>query len=292
MSNLAQRHTAKRTASQNPPIAKEINAATQSLHTELNRLITERLPLGLPPHASSPSRYAAGLRRFSIIFFAFEHAFSIVAENASKSQTDDHRRAVSRWVADLAPSGMRRTDRLRADLEHLHLLGHGGMPPAYGEVTLDKLMVDVVQKPHLLVAYSWVMYMAIFSGGRWIRQQLASAGSAFWLDFDEAASVHIDPLPGFSFLSFDTDDDGEGLKSAFKEHLTAADGLLTAEERQEVVATGEDVFRQCIQIVEQIDRDVWWQEGSAGGPLAIIIIALGVLYLAWLLYTGQSLLLD
>jgi heme oxygenase len=38
----------------------------------------------------------------------------------------------------------------------------------------------VADRPHVLVAYAWVFYMALFSGGRWIRAKLVEAGGDFW----------------------------------------------------------------------------------------------------------------
>jgi hypothetical protein len=40
---------------------------------------------------------------------------------------------------------------------------------------------SVVTNPHVLVAYAWVFYMALFSGGRYLRALLESAGMDFWL---------------------------------------------------------------------------------------------------------------
>lgn len=296
MSHTTRGNPAKETVSKNPPIANDINAATRTLHVELNKLIADRLPLGLPPHAPSPARYAAGLHRFATLYFAFEHAFNLVSEHADKEHAaehpSNHRREVMRWVAQLVPPTLQRTPRLKADLEHLQSCGYNASTASYGEAKLDKLMSDAVEKPHILVAYAWVMYMAIFSGGRWIRQQLSKAGPAFWFGIDEAAGLRIDDLPGFTFLSFDKEDDGEELKAIFKAHLLAAEDLLTAEERQEVVATGVDVFEQCIQLVEQIDRDLWWLEGATSWPLAVAVLATGLCYIGYLFYSGQSLLLD
>lgn len=288
MSQLSERRTTKRTVSNNPPIANEINAATKSLHTELNRLIIDRLPLALPPWGTTPSRYAAGLRRFAPIFFAFEAAFKAVAEQAkqvSASATQDkHNEAILDWVASLAPTDLQRSTRLREDLDHLQLLGYHGKPRASD--VLKNLPARARDQPHILVAYAWVMYMAIFSGGRWIRSQLSSAGPAFWLGVDEAAGLQIDPLPGFDFLSFDDGDDGESLKSAFKSRLEAADTLLTEAERQEVVATGIDVFEQCIQLIGHIDRDVWWNECLTSWHLALLVLTIGIGLTIWQTYKG------
>lgn len=55
------------------------------------------------------------------------------------------------------------------------------------------------QKPHVLIAYTWTWYMAIFAGGRWIRSQLASAGrDRFWdKGLEQGPSSRPGALPKF-----------------------------------------------------------------------------------------------
>lgn len=57
---------------QAPSLSSEINTATRNLHTTLNRLITSRLPLALPPYATDSAPYATGLLHFAHIFLTFE----------------------------------------------------------------------------------------------------------------------------------------------------------------------------------------------------------------------------
>ena len=47
-----------------------------TLHTNLNRLITSRLPLGLPPHTTDSALYATGLLHFAHIYLTFESLWS------------------------------------------------------------------------------------------------------------------------------------------------------------------------------------------------------------------------
>lgn len=276
-------------ATTNPAIAQEINAATKKLHVELNRLIIERLPLALPPHTRSPTRYAIGLTRFAPVFVAFEEEFAKLKKRATTENEDPHNGAVREWVTTLLPTSMERSERLRNDLRHLQ------------QVTKIKVGLDIIQderaqisalvenKPHLLVAYAWIMYMAIFSGGRWIRQQLNSPSNDFWQVDTEQKALDV---PGFSFLSFDEENDGEGLKAAFKQRLTQADGLLTDEERQDIVTTGQDLFQHCIDLIERTDRDVWWLESTANWGLAFAALAFGFVWLLWRIFTGQSILTE
>ena len=196
----------------------EINTVTRKHHIELNRLIIDRLPLALPPIANSPKVYALGLSAFAHIYLAFEQAF----DDLERSQDDsvgtngeeeaDHQRKVKAWLANLRPPGLKRSSRIKRDLQYLPELDRSSFSDLDNEIH-SHIRDLAASKPHILVAYTWVMYMAIFSGGRWIRSQLAGAQPEFWTSHTNAgpALAEKTPLgmPGFSFLSFDGDEDGE-----------------------------------------------------------------------------------
>ncbi|KAK1030539.1 hypothetical protein LTR33_017079, partial [Friedmanniomyces endolithicus] len=218
-----------------PSISAEINVATKKQHTELNRLIIERLPLALPTRpwgwrrGRSPALLAQGIAAFAQIYFEFEGTWSAIECSPGKDENGD----MVHWLANLRPRGLERTQRLRSDLRRLGC----STAPALGRREPAQTG-RLSGRPHTLIAYAWVMYMAIFSGGRWICQQLAHAGPEFEL----------------SFLSFDGDEDGEDLKRGFKAGLARAEELLSPQERQEVVEEAQALFDRCIALVAVLDR--------------------------------------
>lgn len=133
----------------------------------------------------------------------------------------------------------------------------------------------VKERPHVLLAYSWVMYMATFSGGRWIRQQLGDAGADFWrIPLALRSQLKDKVTPGVSFLCFDGDRDGEDIKIEFKARLAKADELLTPEEKEEVLDEAKTIFTNCIALVEALDKEMDTaarvesiKQGSLGGLL-------------------------
>ncbi|TKA76709.1 hypothetical protein B0A55_03934 [Friedmanniomyces simplex] len=213
-------------------VPTEINIATRKQHTELNRLIVKRLSLALPARPwvgrsdKSPALLAQGIAAFAQIYFEFESAWSAIEWSEKK---DEDGKMVE-WLANLRPQGVERTPRLRSDLRRLR----SGTAPGVGcREPVANLRLS--ERPHILIAYGWVMYMAIFSGGRWIRQQLADAGPEFEL----------------AFLSFDGNEDGEDIKGVFKARLARAEGLLTPQERREVVEEAQRLFdHQVLDIME------------------------------------------
>ena len=279
-------------ATPKPSISAEINAATRKQHTELNRFIISRLPLALPPTAKTPAVYSLGLSAFAQIFFAFEAAFTdLTTAEAARDQQPSaaasayHAQELRKWLIRLRPEGLARSESLSQDLKHLQ-------GPALSQDECAHIKRQVVDqylaKPHVLVAYTWVMYMAIFSGGRWIRQQLASAGPEFW-----AAPVPMDEkttsLPGFSFLSFpSSDQDGEDIKAEYKTRLAEAERLLTPAERQDVVEAARLLFEQCIEIVHFLDREVAKQQEARRPSLALVAALVAAVLLIYYVLTSGA----
>lgn len=159
-----------------------------------------------------------------------------------------------------------RSQRLRRDLHFLQSMHGGSEMPRWGQGIEDfiaQMRETVKQKPHVLVAYAWVMYMAIFSGGRWIRAQLQSAGDQFW--HCDKASL-LSGTPGMHLFCFDGERDGEDIKADFKVRLEEAEGIFTPAQRQEVVQEATNIFRFCITLVADLDSraEMWAQERSQG----------------------------
>ncbi|KAK1821791.1 hypothetical protein LTR12_003840 [Friedmanniomyces endolithicus] len=250
-----------------PSISAEINVATRKQHTELNRLIIERLPLALPVRARgwrrgrSPALLAQGIVAFAQIYFQFEGAWSAIECSPEKNENGD----MVHCLANLRPRGLERTQRLRSDLRRLGC----STAPALGRREPAQTG-RLSGRPHTLIAYAWVMYMAIFSGGRWIRQLLADAGPEFEL----------------SFLSFDGDEDGEDLKRGFKAGLARAEVLLSPQERQEAVEEAQALFDRCIALVAVLDRKVRWQYFRQAAIRGIS--ATCIMWFLWFLFTDCS----
>jgi hypothetical protein len=280
-------------------LSTQINLATRKQHTELNRLITSRLPLGLPPHQNSPLVLSRGLVPFARIILLFEIEWEILTRHVEFNLSlpaATHLRAqeIRTWLTGLRPAGLVRTPRIKADLHHL---GSRAGRHVYDTVPLgaawtEEMRARVRGKPHLLVGFAWVFYMAIFSGGRWIRQRLADTGPEFWIGPDGGGGgdgYHRDGLsrefPGFTFFSFDGEADGEDVKAAFKARLLEAETLLSGQERREVVEMSVELFRRSIQLVGEIDRMFVREKVVAAGrsmlpSVAGLILLLGAL-IAW-----------
>ncbi|KAH6686704.1 hypothetical protein F5X68DRAFT_11717 [Plectosphaerella plurivora] len=310
------------------PLAEAINAATRNVHAKLNKLIIARLPLALPPHAADPSLYASGLLHIAPIYITFETLWqdlirsptdqegSDVAtgdpdvddpsesnvgptNNANDSiDADDHMTGVLR---DLFLPGLMRSDRLRSDIRAIT----GWSPQIVNEqlkaVSKEGRLADftrhirrsVEKRPHVLIAYSYILFMALFAGGRFLRASLESAAErdAFWEKSPSPVNdlgCHRSPKPppstpademdlvtGFfnhsdakhrrhvmnpdgtslplSFFHFAGKADGEELKLEFKRRLADAEDMVGPRERHDIVQEAICIFENMLLLVAQLD---------------------------------------
>jgi heme oxygenase len=113
----------------------------------------------------------------------------------------------------------------------------------------------VHERPWTLVSYAWCFYMAVFSGGRWIRAGLMRAGSDFWHEnqTDEKNFASDLATRGLSFWHFPGQFDGEDIKVEFKEHLAAAETLFTPDQRVDIIEEAKNIFQLCANLIEELD---------------------------------------
>ncbi|RMZ01617.1 hypothetical protein D0860_07544 [Hortaea werneckii] len=281
-------------AESRPSISAEINKETRKHHTELNRLIIDRLPLGLPPQAETPHVLGQGIATFARIFFGFESVWQEIEDGTHRLSKYDPKKAheydVVSSLAFLRPVGLARTERLRKDLATINQrTGSYVTTKSAGKGIESRIREQVTERPWLLIAYAWVMYMAIFSGGRWIRQQLAQAGPGFWTGIQQDSSeeklskTNKLEIPGFTFLSFDSEQDGEEMKAEFKSRLAETEVLLTDDERQEIIAAAQGLFYDCIGLVHELDTVVVKKKiASIVLPAAVLTLLLALMtFLYW-----------
>jgi heme oxygenase len=150
---------------------------------------------------------------------------------------------------------------LKRDLEYLL-----GVHPTDLDVLLAKYPGDKVaefcthirksvhEKPWTLVSYAWCFYMAVFSGGRWIRSVLLKAPPGFWPEQDGEETGLTER--GLSFWHFFGPHDGEDIKADFKTQLLTAETLFTPDERVDIIEEAKNIFRLCATLVDELDDSI------------------------------------
>lgn len=284
-------------ASDAESLSKRINESTIASHAHLNRMITTCLPLAVPPHSTDSSTYLTGILHIAPIYLQFEKSWGALLDASqplnrvakgrpSKIASEDYFQKRQRDIAgsilhSLRVPGLRRSDRLREDIQSLTgytdklvsaALASSGRLPSLKAFT-DHIETSVARSPHVLFAYSWVMYMAIFSGGRYLRATLQDAGEDFWTgetadpakkqstpaaseDSPKKYGRRGDPnnaMPGLSFFHFPGEEDGENIKLEFKRRYAELELLLTDAEKDEVVQEAHIIFDSMGAIVKELD---------------------------------------
>ncbi|KAI1006938.1 hypothetical protein K3495_g1284 [Podosphaera aphanis] len=164
---------------------------------------------------------------------------------------------------------------------------------------LDYTKSSVERNPHVILAYAWVLYMALFSGGRYIRSSLKDAGGSgvnFWnqdsstfrsYDNMEApsspkicvptfATSEKSSSPAFSmpqiqgttskmasslqFFHFVGNKDGEDIKAEFKKRVSEAEQQLTESEKTDIVIESQHIFRYMTEVINDLDEIMETQE--------------------------------
>ncbi len=239
----------------------ELNNVVRRDHTALNKLITSRLPLCLPPHTDNALLYLQGLQAFGSIYEVFEKQFS----QELQRHAPPHRILCALGLLDVP--GLHRTKRLRRDIDEVQIrflerdlvLDDSIRRQAMDllQDTLDRF----VERPHLVLAHAWAMYLALFNGGRWICKQLRAAGDDFWMG-----------PPPLSFWEFEGDQDGYDVHARFKKNFELAIQQLTDEERREVVDEARTVFALCSRLVGMLDETSAAKPPKKIGPTAEKVI--------------------
>lgn len=214
-------------------LAHSINTAIASSHTKINRLILDRMPHAVPPQVDNPSTYITGLLHIGSVYIAFESLWQNIirvhteiaplpytypfgndtSTNHGEAPPQVSERA--RQILEMAYwPNMLRAARVKADIssmtgwpthvvdEQLRSAGSTGALEAF----LAHIKDAVDDRPHVLLAYAYGLYLALLSGGSYIRTELMYLTAEFWLAIP-------DPVrPGMVPCTRGPDDEPERLR--------------------------------------------------------------------------------
>lgn len=298
-------------------LAHQISVGIASSHTKINRLILDRMPRAVPPHTDNPSTYITGLLHIGAVYIAFESLWQNILGIHSDiapipytypfsndpSQHDETPRITERTRHILKTaywSDMLRAARIKSDIRTMtgwpnHVVDDQirsvGTSGRLGKFTLH-IRAAVTAKPHLLLAYAYSLYLALLSGGSYIRTELMYLKSDFWHEtptpirpnmveckpspsslrdkhhstFEYDSSSHglarHDPkikIP-LEFLDFDPPlgenprQQTKNLKAEFKKRFAEAEQSLAEPERSDIVRESATIFFDLECVVGQLDR--------------------------------------
>lgn len=300
-------------------LAHSINAAILSSHTRINRLILDRMPRAVPPQANNPSTYITGLLHFGAVYIAFEslwqnilgihteiapipYTYPFSSDPSRRDETPQITERTRHILETMYWPTMLRHARVKEDIramtgwpqhvvdEQIRSVGTAGRLARF----LAHVQEAVNQKPHLLLAYAYGLYLALLSGGSYIRTELMYIKPDFWQatptpirpnmtpccgreraspgglerhdSFDSDSSDSglsrngTSPKVPLEFLDFDRPLDenprqqAKDLKVEFKRRLTDAEQALTEPERRDIIKESVAIFQHLEGVVGQLDR--------------------------------------
>lgn len=230
---------------------------------------TDRIRLCLTGEKKSVVSFAVGFSFYAEVYFGFEEAWcEIDGSRSSDSDSGGNSDGNSSDGSDLAAyhekiqqlselirmDGLNRTERLQADLARFHSLdpaiAHLTEEELGGSHTREDVKERIREKPHRLLAYAWVLYQALFNGGRFIRRQLIKAGPEFWGLSPKSEDLELFPPP----LSFWHVPDDPSYEKEFRSRVKEAEGLLTTAETDDVIDESVGIICRCKGLTEELDK--------------------------------------
>lgn len=239
-------------------LAHQINAAIASSHTTINRLILDRMPKAVPPQTDNPSTYITGLLYMGAVYVTFEslwqnllgvhseiapipYSFPFNHDPDQRDGTPEITERLRRVLEEAYWPNLLRAARIKADVrtmtgwpdhvydEQLRLAGTAGR---LGKFTLH-IRDAINAKPHLLLAYAYCLYLALLSGGSYIRTELIYLKGDFWKSLPtpikpnmvECRQDKVKPRRRHSSLS---EDDSKPPSKATRHSFSAASDLPLA----------------------------------------------------------------
>lgn len=230
----------------NPCPRQSLTSLFRHHHTTLNQLTLQFLPFALPPNTSSHHLYALGLSHFHPLYAAFETSFRTQLCSSASSPR------LAGILQELYVADLERAKALQADIDVL-------LPPSHRALISDKvprreafqrhIQESLARKPHLVVAYTWIFYMALFSGGRYIRSKLRAG---FGPSISSALPAGLYTPSGLAFWEFPGGHDGEDLKLEYKRRVTAVSSRLTEKERADIIDEGVYIMVHLSDLVREV----------------------------------------
>lgn len=271
-----------------PRLATKINKSTHDVHTRLNHRIISLLILGLPPHATTATAYAHGMSAIFPIYESIEAGLRTISQKLDNSLRDA--------IATLHIPQLCRASRLANDIQTILDFHHdplaserrssGECNPGLHDGVSFKHLSQIATRintlpnaaPHLLLAYTHVFYLAIFSGGRYIRSRLRDVGikSAGFFPPSSPSAGSVD-----NFLTFWTFDpatrDGEDVRTEFKRRFGVAEALLSETQKEEVVFEAQWAITRLEELVGEIAEEeglIWRKDvGKMGNTMVLVTAA-------------------
>lgn len=236
-------------------LANRINDATRSYHNQINSLINLKIVFALRDYRI----YRQGIQSFYHVFRTFEECWKLEMEKAA---TDEKKPSDGETTADIYhilsevwTPAIARTEPLERDLDFYYANDRSKyQTPVMSEQVafVEHIRKITAEKPHLLLAYGHVMYLALFAGGRILRSNIMKSTGLFpqidGLTTEEVATK------GTNLFRFQVDDE-DNLRASFKTKFELQTrNNLTEQEKREIMEEAQEIFRRNIACISEIEK--------------------------------------
>jgi heme oxygenase len=225
-------------------LANRINSSTKKEHNKIDKSVTIKFAVAL----RDAKIYRQGLQ-------GFYHVFKTVEVLINKELAKEPKTKVGEILSQFwDEEAIARTSRLEQDL--LFFYGNDKNkfedPIRQEQINFVKHIYETYeQKPHILLAYCHVMYLALFAGGQILSSSLAKATGIF-PQVDGKSTSEVAKL-GTNFFKFPVED-SQSLRIKYKrEFELATRNELTEQEKLDIIEEAKEIFRRNYDVVAEIE---------------------------------------
>ncbi|KAH3674800.1 hypothetical protein WICMUC_003003 [Wickerhamomyces mucosus] len=223
-------------------LANRINLSTRKAHNKIDRQVSTKFIIAL----RDGKIYRQGLQGF---YHVFKNVEILINKELQSSNSKVGKILKEFWNPLIA-----RTEALEQDL----LYFYGGDRSKF-ETPIRNEQIEFVNhiyktyqlKPHILIAYCHVMYLALFAGGRLMLSSLTKATGIF--PHVEGQTIEDVSKKGTNLFRFDVQDD-ESFRLGYKRDYELATRLsLTEEEKLDIIEESNYIFEQNSKFITELE---------------------------------------
>ncbi|MCJ1438072.1 heme oxygenase [Xylographa pallens] len=257
-----------------PFLQTEIHTTFRSHYSTLQAILARTLPHLVPPNSLSPHPYIHSLLSLAPLYLSLETSYHSISLRAHQypSLTIEFFR--------LFPAGVLRRDRFYNDLAtllgeegewRLEVARERGSMVEFGE-RMERAMKS---RPHVILAYAWILYLPLLNAG-WVKGQLVAARERRWRLNPYLLPAERREERGLEVWCFERG--AERMKEEFGRRLGALEGVISEQQRKEVLEEARALLGFCTRLANEVEREVrrmnFRKEGrveaAVAGSVAII----------------------
>lgn len=259
-------------------LGNRINFNTRSEHNTINRTISLKFAIAI----RDARIYRQGIQAFYHVFRTVELLIDQELQKSPLTKTGEILKQV--WRPEMA-----RTPALERDL----MFFYNGDKSKFAKpiraeqiAFVEHILQAYKERPHILLAYCHVMYLALFAGGKIMLSSLTKATGVF-PQVKGKSTAEVAEF-GTNLFRFEVEDD-EALRILYKKsYELATRNVLSEQEKVDIIDEAKQIYKRNVAAVVEIERH---NRAKITGKITYklfnygyyVVIALLVLFATWAL---------